>query len=257
MPVITQDILSSVLKPTASGWVAEGLKDITFKGVTFKAAGEGPALRLTKAERVTLEGCRFEGDAQTPAGIGLEVVGADKLIIRGKCEFVGLATGAKLVDGTGLIVDANSFHHIRADGLIYSGQVDYLIQKNEFRDFMPVGLKHPDAIQAVRPGPYNRPSARGRIIANTVIVRKAQGIFVPETIDTLIADNFICTDLGTAIGVTKTLNARLRNNAIATFGPSDTVARIDGREAVGLVYETAHAPMTYLSRAAPKYAASV
>lgn len=242
--IITPDTVATVLKPTLHGWTAHQLKDVIFRGITFKAQTEGPVVRLTEPVNVAFEACTWAGDPLAAFGLGLEAVGARNLAIR-KCALTGLATGLKLVDGDGLAVEENELTLIRADGVIYSGQRDYRIDRNSFSEWRPVGLKHPDAIQAVRPDLRNKASERGKIRQNTIVVRGAQGIFVPQTVETEISDNFIATNLATAIGVGKSLNCTLLRNAIGTYPTSTTQAGIDAREAVGLVCDEASRPHQY------------
>lgn len=254
--IVTPDTLATVLKAKPWGWDADSLTDVVIKGVVFTAATEQPVLRLVNSARVTLDGCTFRGSLEAPFGIGITTERADRLTIR-KCVFEGLATGSKLIDGDGLVFEDCEMRAIRADGLIFSGQRDYRIDRNAFADWRPVGLKHPDAIQAIRPDARSKPSERGKIRSNTLALRGAQGIFVPQTIGTEISDNFICTDASTAIGLAKSQRCIVRNNAIGTYPPSTTQAGIDVREAVGLICDEASRPHQYRWRKAAYAATAV
>lgn len=232
---------ASPLKAESGMLRASGLKGVTFKGVRFDTP-----VRLDRPEGVVFDGCTWAGAGKVP---GLVIDGGIDVKVTGG-ELCGWETGIKAFGVVGLTVSGVNFNHIAFDGIILGQVSRFLLEANTFSDWVPYGTKHPDAIQAVRPDARTGVTRDGIIRGNLIIVRSAQGIFVPQVEDVLIENNTVITDLATAYGVGKSKNVTLRGNVAATHAPSPTIARFDLREAVGLKVEAGNDIRPYGRRTA-------
>jgi len=245
MIVTTTNLTDVLTRARYGGWAKGELRNVTLKGLTFKATGDYAALRLPKASSVIIDGCAFRGDPENPHGIGVDLPDSQDVVIINSL-FEGLETGIKAVRGNGLAVDQNEFRRIMGDGVVYSGQADYEITDNLFHDWRAIpGGKHADAIQSLRPDDRNPPSVGGLIARNTIRVRGAQAIFVPESIDTVVAENHIQCDMANGIGGAKSTRLTLRDNRLATLQGASTICRIELREVVDARFEGVNIAAAY------------
>ena len=106
-------------------------------------------------------------------------------------EFHHVWHGISFLNVDGVVIDNNSFHDIRTDGVRGGGASNIAVTNNHFTDFYPAPGDHPDAIQFWSTGQPE--PGRNILISGNVIERGdggiMQGIFLRDTFDNMPFEN--------------------------------------------------------------------
>ncbi len=165
---IGRPLLTGEPEHTRYAYVKNG-SYITFSSVFFRgsmdgnSANDGYGLWVANGKFVTVQNSRFEQ----------------------------LARGVVFADSTDLNLRGNSFQNLRSDGADFASVQRVTIDSNTFRNFNPVGLDHPDAIQFWTSGTTKASS--DIVISNNQIFQGTgggiQGIFLRDEVGTLPYQN--------------------------------------------------------------------
>jgi parallel beta-helix repeat protein len=232
---------------------SEGLK---FSNLEFDLSSPHTVwnLSIAKSKNIELNGLDIHGSLNNNPGDDRSAV-----LVRGSSdvrvlnsEFQQLDHAISLAANNGVRVEGNTFHDIRADGVIGSGSSNVQVVGNTFTDFYPVGGDHPDAIQFFTTN--TTASARDITISGNLITRGdggiIQGIFVTDQVGNLpyqnvtITDNVVVGAMYNGIAVHNSKDLTVSGNTVASYGDmkswiyvfKSTGATVTDNEAMVLKY---------------------
>ncbi len=140
-------------------------------------------------------------------------------------EFQQLDHAISMMSSTGVRIEDNEFHDLRADGLVSAGTSSVQTVSNGLTDFYPVEGDHPYAIQFLTRG--TTASARDISISDNLIDRGeggiTQGIFMTDQVGTLpyqnvtITNNVLVGTMYSDIAVANDANITVGGNTVAAL----------------------------------------
>jgi Ca2+-binding RTX toxin-like protein len=182
---------------------------------------------FTNANGLTFEDVKIHGSlngSPTTDRPGLTIRYSNDVTIKDS-EFYELSNGMAHRSVTNLVIEDNSFHDIRTDGIQGGGSSNVTITGNEFRDFYPAAGDHADAIQFWTTNSTS--SAQNILVSGNQFIRGAggriQGVFFNDEVGNLpyknvtITDNLIAGGRYNGVFVLNAENVVITDNVVAGF----------------------------------------
>lgn len=148
--------------------------------------------------------------------------------------FQQLDHAISLSGSTGVRIENNRIHDIRADGVIAVGSSSVQVIGNSFTDFYPAAGDHPDAIQFLTRGATA--NARDIVVSGNLITRGAggiiQGIFITDQIGlgyerVTVTDNVVVGGMYNGIMVTSANGLVVTGNSVIAYADMNSWIRIN------------------------------
>ncbi|QWC56591.1 hypothetical protein F7D01_05330 [Erythrobacter sp. 3-20A1M] len=211
---------------------------IDFSNIDFHAVEGGNNVFLLYAtddisfDHITVHGPAGLGSAQESSAF---MIRESTNVSVTNSEFYDLQHALKLLDVTGAVIDGNSFHDIRTDGIRGGGVSEAVISNNHFTNFNPAENDHPDGIQLW--STHQDTAAHDITITGNVVVRgdgdPIQGIFIRDTHKELpfenvtITDNIVLGGLYNGIAIGGVVGGTLSDNIVAGYPDQRSWIRVN------------------------------
>ena len=192
--------------------------------------------QITGSSNIVFSGMNIHGSLNGNPGddqSGILVKDSKNVTITGS-EFQQLDHGISLSNNTGVRIENNRMHDIRADGVIAVATSNVQIVGNAFTDFYPSGGDHPDAIQFLTRGATEK--AHDILVSGNLITRGEgaiiQGIFITDQIGigydrVTVTDNVVVGAMYNGIMVSSTNGVVVTGNTIVAYSDMGSYLRVN------------------------------
>lgn len=205
---------------TAAGLTLDNVSGLRIVGLAVELGDADPSGRLSVANSRNIRLTELKVRGQ-PLRQGL-VIQRSRDIRVDHCSFDGLKNGVVHSASSDVVIEANTFRRMSADGVTGAGSSRLLIKDNDFSDFAPFAGAHPDAIQIFTKGASA--SAEDITIVGNRINRGRggipQGIFLTDQVGNLpyrrvvIRDNEIIGAMHNGIAVMHAEDVEISGNTV-------------------------------------------
>ena len=192
--------------------------------------------QIVGSKNIEFSGMNIHGSLNNNPGddqSGILVKDSSNVRITGS-EFQQLDHGISLSNNTGITIDNNRMHDIRADGVIAVATSNVQITGNAFTDFKPASGDHPDAIQFLTRGATAK--AHDITVSGNLITRGdggiIQGIFITDQIGigydrVTVTDNVVVGGMYNGIMVTNTNGVVVTGNSVIAYSDMGSYIRVN------------------------------
>ncbi|MBW8816054.1 MAG: right-handed parallel beta-helix repeat-containing protein [Caulobacterales bacterium] len=221
------------------GLKVSGSSGLAFRGLDFSAlpsAGSN-AFTVNGSHDIQFDQLHFHGSLDSNPGndtAGLLIQSSSNVLVSNS-TFEQLYWGLAHLNDSGLIVQGNTFHDLRMDGVRGGGSSYVTIENNNFSSFHPNTGDHADAIQFWTTG--TTAAGHDIVIANNEIHRgtgaATQGIFMKDEVGNLayqhvtISGNLVSGMQYNSIYVTHGADITATNNYVQGFTDMKSWIRLD------------------------------
>jgi hypothetical protein len=244
---------------------------LIFKDLDFAAAPDSPpsgAFKVQRSQNITFDHDVFhgpDGEIANAPTVGLYLFISTKVSVIDS-EFRNLVNGLNLGAVTDALIDHNSFHDLRSDGIDGNESGPVKIIGNHFTGFYPkeffdpsgkwLGGDHPDAIQFWTSN-TKTPSHDLEIRDNVIVhgpdpkAGSVQGIFLTDQTNgpmayrnVTVTHNLVIGPMGNGITVMSGHNVTVTDNDIYPLPGHKTWFRFSSLDGQTLKNNTVHEPVT-------------
>ncbi len=223
---------------TFTGLVVQGSENLTFQNLhmDFSSPWTVWNAQIVSSKNIELNNLDFRGSLNgNPADDenALLIRNSDGVKLTGS-EFQEFSHAVSMMGSKNVRIEGNSFHDLRADGVMSAGTSNIQIVGNVFTDFYPVEGDHPDAIQFLTRGTTER--AHDILVSGNLVTRgqgdNIQGVFVTDQIGigydrVTITDNVIVGGMYNGIMVSQADGLVVDGNVVASYGDQKSWIRVN------------------------------